>query len=171
MSTLTLAGPLADRDAWSSVGRCSIGHALEAVGTRSTLLLLREALYGTTRFDDFARRVGISEAVAATRLKGMVAEGLFERVPYQEPGARTRHEYQLTEKGRDLYPVLLALLEWGDRWAAPDGALVTLRHAECGEPVRIEARCAAGHRVGIADVEVHARPRRRGREEQAAPEA
>jgi DNA-binding HxlR family transcriptional regulator len=92
--------------------RCSIARALDVVGTRSALLLMREAFYGTTRFDDFVRRVEIIEAVAATRLKELVAAGLMVRRPYQEAGQRTRFEYHLTELGRDLLPAAFALRQW-----------------------------------------------------------
>jgi DNA-binding HxlR family transcriptional regulator len=99
-----LEGVLAQRDTWVAA-QCSIDRAMRAIGNRSTLLLLREAFYGARRFDEFARRVGITEAVAAARLKELVAVGVFERQPYQEPGQRTRHEYVLTDTGRDLLPV------------------------------------------------------------------
>lgn len=134
---------------------CSVARALDVVGTRSALLLLREAFYGTRRFDDFARRVGVTEQVAATRLKELVADGLLERVPYREPGQRTRHEYRLTPKGRDLYPVLVALLQWGDAHApAPAGTPVELVHTGCGAPVGVRVRCAAGHDLAPRDVTV-----------------
>jgi hypothetical protein len=73
--------------------------------------VLREASFGTRRFDDFARRVGIGEPAVAARLTELTADGLLDRVPYQEPGQRTRYEYQLTKKGRDLLPVITALRE------------------------------------------------------------
>jgi DNA-binding HxlR family transcriptional regulator len=138
---------LENRDAWSDPARCSIKRALDVVGKRSSILILREAHYGTHRFEEFVRRVEISEAVAAARLRELVDEGLLARKPYREPGQRTRDEYWLTEKGRDLYVVLVALMQWGDRWLTPDGVPVEFVHADCGEPVYAELRCAAGHRV------------------------
>jgi DNA-binding HxlR family transcriptional regulator len=122
-----------------------MARALDVLSSRSALLILREAFYGTTRFDDFAERVGISEPVAAARLRELVDEGLLEREPYREPGQRTRMAYRLTDKGAELLPVLVALMQWGDRWLQPSGAPVVLRHADCGEPVQAELRCAAGH--------------------------
>src|SRR3978361_168574 len=104
-----LEGRLADRAAWSADDRCSIHRAMQVVGTRSAMLLMREAFYGTRRFDDFAARVGITEAIAAKRLRELVEAGLLERSPYREPGQRTRHEYRLTDMGRDLVPATLAL--------------------------------------------------------------
>jgi DNA-binding HxlR family transcriptional regulator len=134
---------------------CSIDRALQVVGTRSAMLLLREAFYGVTRFDDLTARVGVSEPVAAARLKELVAHGLLAREPYREPGQRTRHAYRLTEKGTELLPVLVALLQWGDRWAPENGGgPVELTHVGCGEPVCAELRCAAGHPVSGPEVHV-----------------
>ena len=117
------------------------------------MLLLREAFDGTRRFDDFARRVGVTEQVAATRLKALVEEGMLERSPYQEPGQRTRFEYRLTTKGRDLFPVLMALMQWGDKYdPGPDGPSVHLTHSDCGSQITAEVRCTAGHDVSLREV-------------------
>ncbi|MGW6442214.1 winged helix-turn-helix transcriptional regulator [Lentzea sp. NPDC055074] len=133
---MRMNGPLAALDQWQPEG-CSIAKALDVVGTKSAMLLLREAFYGTTRFDGFVRRVGITEAVAAKRLKELVEAGLLEKRPYQEPGARTRFEYVLTEKGRALLPVVVALMQWGDAYLQPAGAPLQVVSAETGEPVRV----------------------------------
>jgi DNA-binding HxlR family transcriptional regulator len=151
MAPVTLAGPLADRDAWSA-DRCSMAAALQVVGRRASLLLLREAAYGATRFDEFARRSGLSEAVVAARLRELVDDGLLERVPYREPGERTRHGYALTAAGRELFTAIVALMQWGDRWAARDGGPVRLAHEGCGGRVRAELRCEHGHEVVLDDV-------------------
>lgn len=140
-----MTGTLEPRSSWGEAKRCSIAKALEIVGARSTLLILREAFYGTTRFDDFALRVGISESVAAARLRELVDEGLLEREAYREPGQRTRHQYRLTEMGADLLPALVAVMQWGDRWAQDGHGPVELTHRGCGEKVTAELRCAAGH--------------------------
>jgi DNA-binding HxlR family transcriptional regulator len=137
-----------------------MARALEVVSSRSALLILREAFYGTTRFDDFAERVGISEPVAASRLKELVEEGLLARESYREPGQRTRMAYGLTEKGAELLPVLVSLMQWGDRWLAPDGPPVVLRHSRCGESVHAELRCRAGHEVCADDLELAVGPGR-----------
>lgn len=122
------------------------------VGTRSALLMLREAFYGTRRFDDFARRVGISDAAASARLRERVRDGLLERRPYRESGQRTRQEYQLTQKGRDLVVALVALMDWGDRNLAPfAGPAVRLSHQDCGAAVHATAVCTAGHEVTARD--------------------
>jgi DNA-binding HxlR family transcriptional regulator len=143
---LRMTGTLNPRESWDA-DRCTIARALEVISARSAFLILREAFYGTTRFDDFAKRVGISEPVAATRLRELVEEGLLERENYREPGQRTRQRYRLTEKGADLFPALAALMKWGDRWLDEHGGPVELRHRGCGEPVAVELRCAAGHPV------------------------
>ena len=125
---------------------CAIGAAVGILGERSTFLVLREAFNGVRRFDDMQRRTGMPRQVLSQRLARLVAEGLLRKVPYQESGQRRRTEYRLTEKGLDLYPVLVALMEWGDRYeVGPNGPQVLLRHRDCGEPVRLQVSCAAGH--------------------------
>ena len=138
-----------------------MARALDVVSSRSALLILREAFYGATRFDEFAERVGISEPVAAARLRELVDDGLLAREPYREPGQRTRMGYRLTDKGVELLPVLVALMQWGDRWLAPDGPPVVLQHSGCGQPVRAELRCAAGHPAVSGELDLVVGPGRR----------
>jgi DNA-binding HxlR family transcriptional regulator len=157
---LRMTGRLEPRGAWTADG-CNIARTLDIVSTRSAFLILREAFYGTARFDDFAQRVGISEPVAAQRLRELVEEGLLEREDYREPGQRTRQRYRLTDQGADLFPALAALLQWGDRWLDGGHGAVELRHTGCGEPVRVELTCAAGHRLGSDDLDLVERRRRR----------
>ena len=95
-----LQGTLADRDAWSAVGECPIEKTMALLGTKSAMLIMREAYYGTTRFDDFWRRVGVTKAAASARLSELVEAGLLERRPYREPGQRSRDEYVLTDAGQ-----------------------------------------------------------------------
>ncbi|CAN5447570.1 helix-turn-helix domain-containing protein [soil metagenome] len=146
-----LAGRLANPDRAALGDACPLDRAMQVVGTRSAVLLMREALYGTRRFDDFATRVGITDAVAATRLKELVAVGLLERQPYQEPGQRTRYEYVLTDSGRDLLPALVALASWATEHV-PHKTGPTATHDECGSPVRAVLRCDAGHVVGVEEL-------------------
>jgi len=125
---------------------CAIGAAVGILGERPTFLVLREAFNGVRRFDDMQRRTGMPRQVLSQRLARLVAEGLLRKVRYQESGQRSRDEYRLTDKGLDLYPVLVALMEWGDRYeSGADGPPVLLRHRDCGEPVRLQLACAAGH--------------------------
>jgi DNA-binding HxlR family transcriptional regulator len=159
-SAMRLTGVLDPREGWTAE-RCTIAKSLDVVGTRSAFLILREAFYGTTRFDDFAQRVGISEPVAAVRLRELVEQRLLEREDYRDPGQRTRQRYRLTAKGADLFPALVALMQWGDRWLDDGGGPVELLHSDCGEPVALELRCAAGHDVTSGEVDLARRPRRR----------
>ncbi|MFD1824177.1 MULTISPECIES: winged helix-turn-helix transcriptional regulator [Mumia] len=155
---MILKGVLSDRDAWSAVGHCAIEKAVEVVGTRTAMLVMREAYYGTTRFDDFAERVGMTRATTATRLSALVEAGLLEQRDYREEGQRTRKEYVLTDAGRDLVPVVWALFQWG-RKHLPSETILELAHHDCGAPVDVEVRCADGHEVGLDDVELRL-PRR-----------
>jgi DNA-binding HxlR family transcriptional regulator len=125
---------------------CAIGATVGLIGERPTFLVLREAFNGVRRFADMQRRTGMPRQVLSDRLARLVGEGLLRKVPYQEDGQRRRYEYRLTEKGLDLYPVLVALMEWGDRYAVGlVGPQVLLRHRGCGEPVRQQMACRAGH--------------------------
>jgi DNA-binding HxlR family transcriptional regulator len=147
-----MTGSLDPRSGWEAE-RCSIARTLEVLSTRSAFLILREAFYGTTRFDDFAKRVRLSPAVTASRLKELVEHGLLEHEDYRQPGERTRRGYRLTAQGADLFPTLAALMQWGDRWLA-DGGPVDLRHRNCGEHVDVRLRCASGHDVNVEDLEL-----------------
>jgi DNA-binding HxlR family transcriptional regulator len=142
-----LQGPLADRDTWSAVGECAIEKTMSVLGTKSAMLIMREAYYGTTRFDDFARRVGITKAATSARLAELVELGLLERRPYREPGQRSREEYVVTEAGVDFMPVVWSMFEWGRRHL-PGRHRLRLTHLGCGAEVSVETRCAEGHRVG-----------------------
>ena len=138
---------------------CSIARAMDIVGSRSAMLIMREALLGTRRFDDFVRRVGIGEPAMAARLRELVAAGLLERTPYREQGQRTRYEYQLTPKGQELLPVVTALRHWGDTWAADEtGPPVLASHRDCGRQVRAVLRCERGHEVDAGDITIIAGP-------------
>jgi len=130
---------------WSAQN-CSVARTLDVVGEKWTLLVLREAFFGIRRFEDMRARTAIPRQVLSVRLARLVAEGILCRESYQEQGQRQRHEYRLTSKGVDLYPVLLALKSFGDRYLAdPEGPSVELSHRGCGAPVEQELRCLAGH--------------------------
>lgn len=118
---------------WEEIGelRCSVARTLSVVGDRWTLLILRDAFLGARRFEDFTRSLGLTRHRLSERLKKLVDHGILERRLYQERPAR--HEYRLTQKGVDLYPVLIALVGWGDRWMADaQGPPVRYRHKTCG---------------------------------------
>jgi len=138
--------------------RCSVAGTLSVVGEKWTLLVLREAFLGVRRFADFQRILGAPRAVLTDRLATLVDQGILRRVPYQAEGERQRHEYRLTQKGIDLYPTLVALMEWGDRYLGDGYGAMELRHRDCGAPVHLTMSCEDGHAVGGAR-EVTAVPR------------
>jgi DNA-binding HxlR family transcriptional regulator len=122
---------------------------MEILGEKWTVVVLREVFLGVRRFDDLRVRTGIPRQVLTNRLSSLVEHGLLRREPYQEPGARVRHEYRLTAKGFDLYPVLIAVAEWGNRYLAdPEGPPVMFVHRDCGDEVHASLHCAAGHEIG-----------------------
>jgi DNA-binding HxlR family transcriptional regulator len=130
---------------------CSIARAMELLGERWMVLVLREAFNGVRRFDDIQQNTGAPRQVLSARLAQLVENEVLRRVPYQDPGQRQRYEYRLTQKGLDLYPVLVGLLEWGDKYLAGDsGPSVILTHKDCGAPVYAGILCADGHEVPSA---------------------
>ncbi len=115
------------------------------------VLVLREAFNGVRRFDDIQQNTGAPRQVLSARLAQLVEHDVLRRVPYQDPGQRQRYEYRLTQKGLDLYPVMVALLEWGDKYLADNsGPSVTLTHKECGAPIHAGILCADGHEIASA---------------------
>ena len=111
---------------------CSIARTVAVLGERWTLVILRAAFNRRRRFEDIQRDLGIARNILADRLQTLVAEGILERRAYQQ--RPERFEYRLTDKGRDLYPVLIALMQWGDRYTAGEaGPPVELIHEPCGE--------------------------------------
>jgi DNA-binding HxlR family transcriptional regulator len=135
------------RDAWD-IEPDSINLALRSLSPRTTGVIIREAFYGTRRFDDFERHCGISPSVLSTRLRDLVTDGILEKTRYQAPGTRARDEYRLTDKGRALLPVLIALNDWAEQWIIPEGAsTVSLLHHNCGSPVRTVVTCTCGHNL------------------------
>lgn len=135
---------------------CSIARALEVVGERWSLLIIRDALFaGATRYSHFQRSLGIATNILQDRLDGFVDAGIMRRHQYSDqPQA---YEYLLTEKGRDLAPALIALTEWGDRWAAPNGPPIRYSHTTCGSEISHQVVCA---KCGPVDhpADVHAQP-------------
>ncbi len=148
---------------------CSIARTLDVAGEWWTPLILRDVAYGVRRFAALQEDLGISANVLSDRLETLVAEGILLRSIYQQ--RPERHEYVLTEKGADLIPALLALMQWGDRWAWPGAqGPVRVQHEPCGHDVRVEVRCphcereaAAGElrakaRAGVVDAPAEHRP-------------
>ena len=131
---------------------CSIARALEFVGERWSLLIIRDALLREmTRFSDFQRSLAIAPNILTTRLEGFVDAGLMQIRP--RPDRPSQHDYLLTDKGRDLAPVILALTDWGDRWAAPQGPPVSYEHHGCSGAIHQQIHCdICGHIPTSADM-------------------
>ncbi|MDT0619211.1 helix-turn-helix domain-containing protein [Salinisphaera sp. P385] len=140
---------------------CSVAQAVHAVGDTWSLMVLRELFLGSRRFDDLQRFTGASPHLLSKRLRALGAEGIVERRPYQQHPVR--HEYRLTDKGLDLWPVIAALRSWGDRWAAQAAEPpVTVRHRGCGaqvEPVPVCPDC--GEPIGARDLALELSPQAR----------
>ena len=136
---------------------CSVAQCLEVVGDWWSLLIVRDAFLGVRRFDDFQARLGISRNILNQRLTKLVDDEVLVRVPYQDNPPRS--EYRLTEKGRDLWHVLTAMRQWGDRWAAPAGPPLEMRDSACGHVVTAVEVCShCGERLTAGSVTVEPGP-------------
>ena len=137
---------------------CSIARTLAVVGAPWTPLILRDVVFGLTKFDELQRDLGVATNILTDRLNTLVDHGLLTREPYQE--RPPRHRYRLTEKGADVLPVLLALMGWGDRWAAdPVGPPVTIVHHTCDAPAHPTMTCGqCGEPLRLADVGARSGP-------------
>ncbi|MGO9853850.1 MAG: winged helix-turn-helix transcriptional regulator [Acidimicrobiales bacterium] len=120
---------------------CPVASTLEVVGERWTLLIIRDVFLGIRRFDDLQRDLGVARNILQARLERLVEQGILVRRPYQE--RPPRHEYRLTEKGADLWPVLVALLQWGDRYGIDGERPMILEHRGCGGELDDRRRCTA----------------------------
>jgi len=131
---------------------CPIARAADILGEPWTLLILRNATAGTTRFEDFRSQLGIADNVLTTRLAKLVDRGLMTKLPYRD-GGRTRHEYRLTQAGSDALPVLHALGTWGDTYTSAENAFgpMTLVHTGCGQPTRPGAKCDSCEKTLVRD--------------------
>lgn len=131
---------------------CSVAQCLEVVGDWWTMLIVRDAFLGVRRFDQLQSRLGISRNILHQRLSWLVEQGVLDKVPYSEHPPR--FEYRLTPKGRDLWPVLNAMRQWGDKHAAPDGPPLQIVHKRCGKVTEAVLTCArCGERIGPRDVQ------------------
>lgn len=134
---------------------CSIARTVGIIGERWTPLILRDLFAGMTKFEDIRRDLGIASNVLAARLDDLERQGIVDRRQYQT--MPVRHEYVLTEKGRDLYPVIATLLAWGDKWlSAPDGPPALTVHADCGHVTTAKTVCAECGGELNADNVIHA---------------
>jgi DNA-binding HxlR family transcriptional regulator len=136
---------------------CSVAQCLEVVGEWWSMLIIRDAFLGVRRFEDFHEHLGISRNVLNQRLSHLVDSGVLERVPYCEHPPRS--EYRLTAKGKDLWHVLTAMRQWGDRWEAPEGPPLELVHRQCGHVAEMVPTCSAcGETLSGRDVRAVAGP-------------
>lgn len=128
------------------VDDCSMVKALDLLGDRWTMLILREAFYGVRRFEEILADLSIPRTVLSMRLSSLVDAGALEKSPYRDVGQRGRFEYRLTQKGRDLLPVFIALMEWGDKHvSAKRSPPLVLRHRATGKRVRVALVSEDGH--------------------------
>jgi DNA-binding HxlR family transcriptional regulator len=143
---------------WEKLSRedCSLARSLAVIGDRWTLLVLREAFLRTRRFDEFEARLKIARRVLSERLALLVDEGILEKRPYQDNPPR--HEYRLTEKGLELYPVIISLVHWGDKHdAGKKGPPLLHTHKTCGHDFRSVLTCSeCGDALAPRDVTVRA---------------
>jgi DNA-binding HxlR family transcriptional regulator len=131
---------------------CSVAQCLEVVGEWWTMLIVRDAFLGVTRFDVFQQRLGIARNVLQLRLERLVTAGVFEKVAYSEHPLR--YDYRLTPKGRDLWPVMNAMRQWGDQYAAPNGPPIRLVHRGCGHEATGTVVCSGcGQQMSATNVQ------------------
>jgi DNA-binding HxlR family transcriptional regulator len=143
----------------TDTSNCSLGRTVDLVGQPWVVLILREVVWGVRRFSDMQAHMGVSKSVLSDRLDHLVEHGVLERREYRQPGQRKRSEYHLTEKGKDLYPVLSALRQWGDKYlAGPEGPSMVVTHMDCGARVHVKLMCEEGHEVPVDELERHPGP-------------
>lgn len=139
-----------------SAMHCSVARALEVIGERWSLLIVRDAMYGVRRFEEFQKDLGVARNILTDRLAKLVDEGVLERHLYED--RPPRYEYRLTEKGRDLLPALLALMQWGDKWSE-DEPPTTVTHLTCGHVTQALCACGVcGEEIKLRDVMVEPLP-------------
>lgn len=155
---MNMTGPLSNLASWTPSDRCSITRAMSVIGSRSAILIVREACYGTTRFDDFKRRAGMTDASTAARLKELVGVGILTKQPYRLDKGRTRQEYVLTPMGEDLLPVVLALMQWGDKHLQEGKGPLTVVDPN-GSEVRVSISDPDGTVLSMSDLNVRSEKR------------
>jgi DNA-binding HxlR family transcriptional regulator len=144
---------------WSTEN-CTISRTMEILGEKWMFHVLREVFVGVRRFEDIRARAEIPRQVLTDRLAALIERGLLRREPYRMAGQRERYEYRLTKAGLDLYPVLVALVQWGDQYLALDDGppLIPTHRGDCGEKISVVLRCAAGHEPAPREVALRPGP-------------
>ena len=158
---MTFEERLRDRNAWSIGDGCSAGRVLDLLSTKTVFLVVRECLYGTTRFEDFTARIGVSAPTVSRALGQLDSAQIVTRVPYREPGRRAREEYRLTEAGEDLLPVFLSLMQWGDKYLQEGRPPLSFVDAETGQAVGVRVTTDRTPETTADDIEIQLNPARR----------
>jgi len=150
---------LQDRRQWVIGNVCSMTRVLEILSTKTAFQVVRELFLGTTRFDDFAERIGTSAPAVSRALKQLESAGIVARATYQEPGVRARDEYRLTPAGEDLLPVFLSLVQWGDAHLQTGKPPLSFVDAKTGRSVGVRVTADTDRRaMRSADIRVRRRP-------------
>lgn len=152
MSNPVAITPASVRSAPIPRDRCGMALACDLLGDRWTMLVIREAFYGVTRFDDLRADLGAPRGILSVRLKSLVASGILERRPYREDKARVRHEYWLTARGQELALPLIALMQWGDRHLQEEPSPLRILDRITGEPLHAALVTPAGKEVRREDI-------------------
>jgi DNA-binding HxlR family transcriptional regulator len=142
------------RSAPIPLDRCGMALACDLLGDRWTMLIIREAFYGVSRFDDLRTDLGIPRGILSERLKKLVREHVMEKRPYREGSARLRHEYHLSPRGRELSLPLIALMQWGDRHLQTQPPLLKIIDKQTGEVLRIGLVTDDGRAVRPTDIDL-----------------
>lgn len=150
---------LRDRKRWSIGDACSVSRVLDLLSTKTVFLVVRECFYGTTRFEDFMERIGTSAPAVSRALKQLESAQIVMRVPYQEPGKRVHDEYRLTKAGEDLLPVLLSLMQWGDKYLQNDQAPLSFVDSDTGRVLGVRVTTAIDEPATRSDdIEIRVQP-------------
>jgi DNA-binding HxlR family transcriptional regulator len=149
---------LRDRDAWSIGDGCSAERTLDLLTTRTAFLVVRECFYGTTRFEDFVTRIGTSAPAVSRALKQLESARIIARSPYQEPGKRAHDEYRLTKAGEDLLPVLLSLMQWGDKHLQEGRAPLSFVETGTGRAMKVRVTADPAPEATSDDIEIRLNP-------------
>ncbi|MDH4075990.1 MAG: helix-turn-helix transcriptional regulator [Acidimicrobiia bacterium] len=146
---------------------CTIARSADVLGDGWNLLIIRQACLGNRRFEEFQAALGIGRNILTTHLNRLVEEAMFTKVPYQE--RPVRHEYRLTEKGRDVFPILAAMAAWGDKWlSGPEGTPLVFHHTVCDHDMHAEVVCSrCGEAIDVRRVQARRGP---GHPDLASPE-
>src|ERR1700739_3617532 len=161
---MEFGGPLRRRPRWSIGVVCWVSRALDLLSTKTVFLVVRECFYGTTRFEDFMERIGTSAPALTRALKQLESAQIVTRVPYQEPGKRVHDEYRLTEAGEDLLPVLLSLIQWGDKYLQGGPGPTAFVDADTGQTMSVRVTADVDEpAMRSEEIEIRYNPRSRHR--------